>query len=262
MTHRSRAVVPRIVPVEDLLDNLDDYTVLDVRRLVEYKAGHIPKALPCSFSNFIKLVGLALYPADVEKIAAFLAELGVGDDSRLVIYDSFYGRHAARTAYTLELLGFHDIGLLETTYDEYVKRKHPTSVDNPRPKPKTPLPLNYDGSMLVDRENIAKTIANWDGESAIVDTRAQSDYSFGHIPNSINMPWHLFHKVDGLFNLEAVRKSAAEKNLGVARRIVFYCEEGTSSSFTMYAFRRAGFLNTHTYLASYPDWVCRLNTTK
>lgn len=259
---RKHSIVPRVVSVDELLNNLDDYTVLDVRRFVEYKAGHLPRALPCSFSNFIKLVGVALYPADSDSIAEILSRLGVEQGSRIVLYDNFYARHAARTAYTLELLGFKDINLLETTFDEYAKNKNPISVEKPATTTPSSLSLIYDEGLLIDREKISQLIANWDGTAAIIDTRHTSDYSFGHIPYSLNIPWQTFYISKGLFNIEAVRRVAAEKKIENTKQLVFYCEEGTSSSFTMYAFRHAGFLNSHTYLASYPDWLSQLKPTE
>ncbi|MDW8063758.1 MAG: rhodanese-like domain-containing protein [Candidatus Caldarchaeum sp.] len=257
MTRSNRSVVPKTISPEELLNNLDEYVILDVRRLVEYKAGHIPKALPCSFSNFIKLVGVALYPAEAERIAVLLSELGVQTDTHIILYDNFYGRHAARVAYTLELLGFTEISLLETTFDEYVARKHPITTDKPNITPSPRPSLSYNEQLLIDRDELTRTIAEWNGTTALVDTRDPFDYGYGHIPKAVNIPWHIVHKPSGLFNLDAVRKAAADNNITSDKRLIFYCEEGTSSSLTMYAFRKAGYVNSHTYLASYPDWLNR-----
>lgn len=106
-----------MISPERLVDDVDDYIVLDVRRLVEYRAGHIPYALPCSFANFIKIWGVALMPADSEDLVQHLSKLGVDMARTIVVYDIFYGRHAARAVYILELLGFSELALLDRTFD-------------------------------------------------------------------------------------------------------------------------------------------------
>ncbi|MEM2224986.1 MAG: rhodanese-like domain-containing protein [Candidatus Caldarchaeum sp.] len=249
---------PEIVSPERLLDKVDDYILLDVRRFIEYKAGHIPNALPCSFAHFIKIWGVALLPADSEELARILSSLGVDMDRTIVVYDNFYGRHAARAVYTLELLGFSKLALLDRTFSEYVAGGYPVTRETPCYRPSNLPRLNYDETRLLTRERIAELVLKWDGSAAIVDSRDSADYMFGHIPHAINIPWHAIYASKGLFNLEAVRSSVEANRLTRSTTVICYCEEGTSSSLAMYAFRHAGLQNTHTYLASYPDWVSSL----
>ncbi|MEM1943124.1 MAG: rhodanese-like domain-containing protein [Candidatus Caldarchaeum sp.] len=251
---------PDIISPERLLDNLDDYILIDVRRFIEYKTGHIPNALPCSFTHFIKIWGVSLLPADSEELVRNLSRLGVDMDRTIVVYDNFYGRHAARAVYTLELLGFSKLALLDRTFEEYVAGGYPVTDEKPVYKPSELPRLQYDESRLLTREKIASLIQEWDGSAAIVDSRDAADYGFGHIPHAINIPWHNIYASKGLFNIEAVRKAVEANGLSGFKTVICYCEEGTSSSLAMYAFRHAGLLSTHTYLASYPDWVGTLQT--
>ena len=250
-----KPIVPKIVTPDVLLNNLDDYVILDVRRLVEYKAGHIPRAFPCPYSNFIKLIGLALYPEDPDKIAEVLSRFNVDLDTPIVIYDNFYGQHSCRTAYTLELLGFENLGLLSMPFDEYIRRGYPISTETPPISQTHPLKLQYANGIIINAEKIRQISGGKHHDTLLVDTRSPSDYESSHIPGAINIPWNIIYKSNGLFDIEIIRKIANEKDINTSKHLIFYCEEGTSSSFTMYGFRHAGFLNTHTYLPSYPDWL-------
>ncbi|MEM1947615.1 MAG: rhodanese-like domain-containing protein [Candidatus Caldarchaeum sp.] len=251
-------IIPKLITPHNLLDNIDNYKIIDVRRLIEYRAGHIPNALPLPFSNFIKLVGVALYPAPAEELSATLSHIGVTEDDFIIFYDNFYGRHAARAAYTLELLGFRKLGLLSTTFDEYVKQNHPVTAQKQPLIQKTNLTLRYDEQSIITREKIIQLIQNSDEKTVIVDTRSPADYEFGHIPSAVNIPWHKIYSSTNLFNFEAIKQAAEEKQINPDVSVVFYCEEGTSSSFMMYGFRLAGFTKTHTYLPSYPGWLSML----
>ena len=255
MQSEAFARIPKIVKPDELLDDLDAYVVLDVRRLVEYKAGHIPRAYPCSFSHFVKLVGVALYPEDADKIASTLSSFGIEIDTPIVIYDNFYSRHSCRVAYTLELLGFKNIGLLSMSFDEYLRRRYPVSTERASNRPNSNLTLQYNEEHFVTTEKIHQIIAQKPSDTVLVDTRDIEDYNFSHISGAVNIPWHLLYRPDGLFDLESIKKIAFSKGIDRSRRLFFYCEEGTSSAFTMYGFRAAGFLRSHTYLPSYPDWL-------
>ncbi|BAJ51045.1 thiosulfate sulfurtransferase [Candidatus Caldarchaeum subterraneum] len=250
-----KPVIPRIISPDTLLNNLDNYVVIDVRRLVEYRAGHIPRAYSCSFSHFIKLVGVALYPEDPDKISSLLAGTGVEKNTPIVIYDNFYGRHSCRVSYTLELLGFENISILNMTFDEYTSRRYPVSTETPPRIPNHRLELQYTEELLIDAKKIREIVAQKPRDTLLIDTRDTQDYGVSHIPRAINIPWHVLYKPGKLFDIESIKKAAYGKNIDDSKRLVFYCEEGTSSAFAMYGFRAAGFLNTHTYLPSYPDWL-------
>ncbi|MEM1975960.1 MAG: rhodanese-like domain-containing protein [Candidatus Caldarchaeum sp.] len=250
-----KPVIPKIISPDTLLNNLDNYVVIDVRRLVEYRAGHIPRAYSCSFSHFIKLVGVALYPEDPEKIASLLAGTGVERSTPIVIYDNFYGRHSCRVSYTLELLGFKNIGILNVTFDEYLRLGYPVSTETIPRIPNQRLELQYDEELLIDAVKVKEIVSKKTRDTLLIDTRDSQDYSVSHIPGAINIPWHSIYKSGEMFDIESIKKAAHSINIDNSKRLVFYCEEGTSSAFTMYGFRVAGFLNAHTYLPSYPDWL-------
>ena len=80
----------------------------------EYEAGHIPGAV------FMDLTELADTTSAVEnmapppeKFASRMQSLGLGDGSRIVIYDDSPLKSAARAWWLLKLFGAHDVALLD-----------------------------------------------------------------------------------------------------------------------------------------------------
>ncbi len=82
--------------------------------LEEYLAGHIPGAV---FMDLADLVDTAS-PIDntlppPEKFASRMQSLGLGDGSRIVIYDDSAVKTAARAWFMLKLFGAHDVAILD-----------------------------------------------------------------------------------------------------------------------------------------------------
>jgi thiosulfate/3-mercaptopyruvate sulfurtransferase len=109
----------KIYRVEDIQGA--DVVLVDVRRLVGYREGHIPGALPLPFANMIRIRGLAFDVPSKAYVERVLSERGIGVGDTIVAYDNFYGKQAARFIYTLEIYGHRRLGLLETTYGQYVR---------------------------------------------------------------------------------------------------------------------------------------------
>jgi len=81
----------------------------------DYEAGHIPTAgfadLMGNLSDGDSLLKFAV-PTPEQFIAA-MGALGVGDDSRVVLYDSFGSGWAARVWWMLRWVGFDRAALLD-----------------------------------------------------------------------------------------------------------------------------------------------------
>ena len=80
----------------------------------EYEAGHIPGAV------FMDLAELTDPSSDIdnmapqaEKFASRMQSLGLGDGSRIVLYDDSPLKSAARAWWLLKLFGAHDVALLD-----------------------------------------------------------------------------------------------------------------------------------------------------
>ena len=80
----------------------------------EYEAGHIAGAV------FMDLAELTDPSSDVEnmapqaeKFASRMQSLGLGDGSRIVLYDDSPLKSAARAWWLLKLFGAHDVALLD-----------------------------------------------------------------------------------------------------------------------------------------------------
>ena len=80
----------------------------------EYEAGHIPGAVFMDLTELADTTSVVENMAPPpEKFASRMQSLGLGDGSRIVIYDDSPLKSAARAWWLLKLFGAHDVALLD-----------------------------------------------------------------------------------------------------------------------------------------------------
>ena len=80
----------------------------------EYEAGHIPGAVFMDLADLVDTnaaIENTLPPA--EKFASRMQSLGLGDGSRIVLYDDSLVKTSARAWFMLKMFGAHDVAILD-----------------------------------------------------------------------------------------------------------------------------------------------------
>ena len=86
--------------------------VVDVRRAEDYQLEHIPTAVSLPLGHVLE--------NDIpEKIVSILEELGISDNTPVVVYDDTFGALAARVAWTFQYIGHDNTALLEMTFKQW-----------------------------------------------------------------------------------------------------------------------------------------------
>ena len=170
----------------------------DVKRnpAAEYEAGHIPGAV---FMNLAELVDannpLPNMLPPPEKFASRMQSLGLGDGSRIVVYDDSPLKSAARAWWMLTLFGAHEVAILDGGIARWKAEERPLETGKKslrhrhftvwkddkdiRTKSDMLTNLHSKAEQVVD----ARPTARFTGEEA--DPRA--DVAPGHIPGSHNL---------------------------------------------------------------------------
>ena len=270
-------VMDSLVSAEWLMEHLDDpdLVVIDATVVVEsgadgslqlingranYEAGHIPKAV------FADLLGelsdpesefeFSLPSPDV--FAATMGRLGVGDDSRVVIYDSMGMSWAARVWWMLRWIGFDQAALLDGGQQAWVDAGGQLSSE-PVNRPAKALAINLRPELIADQDEVRASI---ESESIrLIDSLTPVHYRGewtmyarpGHIPGASNVPvtslyddtGHLVPDSDlaGLFGDD---KKA---------RTITYCGGGIAASANAFVLTRLGFTDVAIYDGSLDEWT-------
>ncbi len=238
----------------------------------EYEAGHIPGAVFMDLSDLVDTsasVENTLPPA--EKFASRMQSLGLGDGSRIVLYDDSAVKTSARAWFMLTMFGAHDVAILDGGIakwkaegralkqgKEVLRHRHFTAWQddkNVRSKADMLANLHSKGEQVVD----ARGAARFTGEEA--DPRP--NIANGHIPGSRNLPYTALYNADGTFKDKAALKATfADAGIDLAQPVVTTCGSGITASVVAFAMHLVGKEHVALYDGSWSEWGADPDTPK
>jgi thiosulfate/3-mercaptopyruvate sulfurtransferase len=225
-----------------------------------YEDGHIPSA------GFADLMGdlcdvdspLEYALPTPEQFCAAMGTLGVGDDSRVVLYDSFNSVWAARVWWMLRWVGFDRAALLDGGLKVWTAEGRPLSKESGSHKTHQLTP-NPRPALIADRNEVFAAI----GDDAVHLIDAMPPPHFrgemvmygrpGHIPSASNISALALLEESGRYRphdeLAAIFDGDREA------RFITYCGAGVAASSNAFIMTRLGFKDVAVYMGSLGEWA-------
>ena len=248
----------------------------------EYDAGHIPGARFLQLQDIsspptMDTTKLALEMLPADQLRQRLEELGISDDSRIVIY---YGNDwvspSTRALLTLQYAGLGArASLLDGGLPEWKKGNHPVTTDVPAapkagtltPRATQPLVVDADfvkahirtpGYTIVDARNTVfydGPIQDPGGTDAL--GRPRRKIVPGHIPGSVNIVFEsIYDDTNHLLPDARLREMFTQAGVKPNDTVVAYCHVGQQATALLFAAEALGY-NVKLYDGSFQDWQRR-----
>jgi thiosulfate/3-mercaptopyruvate sulfurtransferase len=223
----------------------------------QYHAGHIPTA------GFADLVGdlseinspnLFAMPTP-EQFCTVMGQLGLGDDSRVVLYNRGMYMWAARVWWMLRWVGFDRAALLDGGYEAWTAEGRPVSTEPDVRTAKT-LSLSLRPHLIADRDEILAAVTEGstsNGAVCLIDALVEDSYRAYHIPGASNVSSRALLDDSGFFR--PLEELAALFPGGRSARMIAYCGGGVESCSNIFVLDRLGFTNLAVYTASMQEWA-------
>ncbi len=186
-----------------------EMVIADIRKVDEYKEGHIPGSVNLTYAAWRTMDGRASsqLPFD-EDIQDTLRSAGICREHSVVIVgntDTDLDRaHPERVAWTMKYAGIVDIAVLDGGYNRWKAENRPVTSGWAK-VPSCEYCCEWNRGVLCSKDCLRKKL----GKAVIVDTRLPGYFygkaedpkakRRGHIPGSVNLPSSLVFRVDGLF---------------------------------------------------------------
>jgi len=226
----------------------------------EYELGHIPNA---GFADLKTELSKTNDPVEFDLLSpkqfcTAMARLGVGDDSRVVLYDANYTGWAARVWWMLRWVGFDNAAILDGGLSAWTSTGNALSLE-PVTRAVNTLTCNPHPELIADHDEVFASIN--DETVVLIDTLPEPFYRgemsiyprTGHITGAVN--------IDGLSLLDkrghllSHDKLVAMHGFDHNARIITYCGGGIVASTDAFVLTRLGYNNVAVYMASLEEWT-------
>jgi thiosulfate/3-mercaptopyruvate sulfurtransferase len=251
----------QLVTFDDLQQRIGDphLRLLDTRPQSEYDKGHIPGAVRIDAKAVEKLAAKPGALVDCAVWEAWIAPLGIGPDTEVLIYDSNRQLDAARLWWLLRYLGVGQVGLIDGGFPLWQKQGRPETAETPKVEPRK-FEVRFRTDRLATRDEVLGALKQ--GKVRVIDARSQAEHTGlekrakrgGRVPTSCHLEWAQLVDADGRFLDEAsLRGKLAKAGVKPGEPVITHCQGGGRASVDAFVFERLGF-PTRNYYLGWSDW--------
>lgn len=230
----------------------------------EYEAGHVPGAVFMDLGELTdpnsSLDNMAPPP---EKFASRMQSLGLGDGSRIVLYDDSPLNSAARAWWLLKLFGAHDVALLDGGLAKWKAEGRPLEMGKQTLRHRH-FTVWRDAKAVRTKDQM---LANVDsGAEQVADARPAARFTGeerdprpgmapGHIPASRSLPHKQLLNDDGTWKQgDALKAAFVDAGVDLDRPLITTCGSGMTASVLAFGAHLLGKEDVAVYDGSWNEW--------
>jgi thiosulfate/3-mercaptopyruvate sulfurtransferase len=236
----------------------------------EYAAAHIPGAVFFDIDDIADEASpLPHMLPDAVKFSSRMRRLGLGDGTRVVLYDHNKYSASARAWWMLRLFGHPEVFVLDGGLAKWRAEGRPVTDEPVTPKEAhfTPRQNNLlvrdleqmRANLLSRREQVLDARSR--GRFAATEPEPRAGLRGGHIPGSLSLPHLELLGGDGTLLPEPeLRRRFAAAGVDLTRPIVTTCGSGVTASTVALALDELGRDDVAVYDGSWSEWGGRSDT--
>jgi len=198
-----------------------------------------------------------------ERFASRMQALGLGDGSRIVLYDDSAVKTAARAWFMLRMFGANHVAILDGGLAAWIASGQPLESGTITRRHRhftawsDPAQVRSKAQVLANIASRAEQVIDARGAPRFTGASPETRLGLaaGHIPGSLNIPYTALYKPDGTFKDPAeLRAVFAAAGVDLARPVVTSCGSGVTACVVAFALHLLGKDDVALYDGSWAEW--------
>ena len=229
-----------------------------------WEKNHIPGSVHvdvlgelCDSSNPIPMM-----MPPVGDFAEIMSGYGIGNGTRVILYDNSNHAWAARVWWMLRVCGFDDAAVLNGGWQKWIQENRPTSVETVN-HPKGDFNHGFRPGLMASKQDVLSSLNS--DEVCIIHALPPESFTgkvapygrAGRIPGSKNVycEWLIDPETHSYIDAEAQRGLFEKTGALDAGRVITYCGGGIAASSDALALVSLGVKNVAVYDGSLSEWA-------
>jgi thiosulfate/3-mercaptopyruvate sulfurtransferase len=256
----------RVFDTTVLMSPGDDGSITIESGADAWAQGHVPTSghldLIRELSDPTSSLGFTAPSPDM--LAAALAARGVGDGTRVVLYDTVFNMWATRVWWLMRSIGFDDAAVLDGGLVAWRHDGRTTSTDPAPQHPPAKFTPNPRPGSFTDSDGVEAAVAA--GSTCILNALSEDNHNGndpgygrpGHIPGASNIPAMnlVDHETRRYRPLDELRAEFAAAGTS-GRPTITYCGGGIAATSDAFVLHVLGHDDVSVYDGSLRDWTTR-----
>lgn len=229
----------------------------------EFEAGHVPGAIFLDLDELRDLDSdLPTMLPSAEKFASRMQSLGLGDGSRIVIYDDSPIKTSARAWWMFNLFGAHDVAILDGGLAKWKAEGRDVETGKASNRHRH-FTVFRDDATLAGKDDVKAAL---DAGTQVVDARTAGRFAGeepeprpgvtpGHMPGAKNLPHSRLYNEDGTWKQgDALRAAFADAGVDPEKPMVTTCGGGVTAAVLAFGAQLLGNKDVKLYDGSWAEW--------
>lgn len=231
----------------------------------EFLEQHIPGALRFDIDEIADTsTNLPHMLPSPEKFSSRVRKMGIGDGTRVIVYDGQNIYSAARVWWMFRVMGHEDVAILNGGLCKWRAERRPMVEGEPAQRGQRHFTARRNSGLVRDLDDMKRLLAN--GTMQIVDGRSAGRFAgtepeprdvprLGRIPGSTNLPYQRMIANNGtLKSPDQLREIFAAAGVDPSKPLVSTCGSGMTACVINLAAAALGYEQTAVYDGSWAEW--------